>query len=135
MEPVRTQGKGDKFVIGVPRYIIDLDLTPKQRWKQVAQDYMHYFPIVKRTVQEMFGSFVECIESDRSFFNRFFLINVAVASKLFEWAHSLGWVAYREELKAIASYGNISVGLLVLMQLVYEASAACTSIVIRDSNV
>ncbi|MCL4419732.1 hypothetical protein M1146_06600 [Patescibacteria group bacterium] len=61
MEPIREK---DKFVVGVPRYIIDLDLPPKQRWNQVAQDYMHHFPVVKRTVQEMFGPMVECMTED-----------------------------------------------------------------------
>lgn len=107
----------DLHVAGVPRYTIDLDLPPKLRWGQVTQDYFEYFPIVKRTITELLGPLVE-----------------SLATKLMEWAGSLGWVAYQDELKAIASKGEISVGLLTLMQLVYEAASACTSIVVRDSE-
>jgi hypothetical protein len=40
---------------------------------------------------------------------RFLIINFsAVATKLFEWAGSLGWVAYSDELKGIAKKGDIS---------------------------
>lgn len=46
-------------VAGVPRYTIDLDLPPKLRWNQVAQDYFDYFPIVKRTITELLGPLVE----------------------------------------------------------------------------
>lgn len=45
-----------------------------------------------------------------------------------------GAVYYGEELKAIAAQSKMPLGLLVVMQLIYECSAHCTSIVCRGHD-
>lgn len=49
--------------------------------------------------------------------------------------NSLGVVFYEKELKYIAKRAKIPEGTLLLLQLVYEASAACTSVVLLDDKV
>jgi hypothetical protein len=49
--------------------------------------------------------------------------------------NSLGVVFYQSELKSIAKRAKVPEGTLLLLQLVYEASAACTSIVFTDDQV
>jgi len=44
----------------------------------------------------------------------------------------LGLFPYGEELRGIAKTTNLPVGKLALIQMVYEASAACTSVVVDD---
>eukprot|EP00026_Physarum_polycephalum_P009777 Phypoly_transcript_09913.p1 GENE.Phypoly_transcript_09913~~Phypoly_transcript_09913.p1 ORF type:complete len:398 (+),score=31.45 Phypoly_transcript_09913:75-1196(+) len=46
----------------------------------------------------------------------------------------LGLVYYGKELKAIAEQSGIPLGKLVLMQLVYEACACCTSVVVPNAD-
>lgn len=54
----------------------------------------------------------------------------SIGTSMMETATSLGRVFYGDELKAIAARSGLKLGRLVILQLVYEASSCCTSIVV-----
>jgi len=49
-------------------------------------------------------------------------------------ATKLGKVYYSDELKALSKLSGLGLGRLTIMQLVYEASACCTSIVVSGPD-
>ena len=57
-------------------------------------------------------------------------IKASLATTIFSTAAKTGFVYYAEELKGIAKAANIPLGKVVLLQIAYEAFAACTSIVV-----
>jgi hypothetical protein len=57
-----------------------------------------------------------------------------IVTKIVEGATHLGKVFYGDELKGIAQRSGLKLGRIVLLQLVYEASTCCTSIVVPGPN-
>jgi hypothetical protein len=56
-------------------------------------------------------------------------IGASLATSVFATAAKTGWVYYGDELKGIAKASGVPLGKVVLLQIAYEAFAACTSIV------
>eukprot|EP01128_Nolandella_sp_AFSM9_P004950 TRINITY_DN2335_c0_g1_i2.p1 TRINITY_DN2335_c0_g1~~TRINITY_DN2335_c0_g1_i2.p1 ORF type:complete len:423 (-),score=76.88 TRINITY_DN2335_c0_g1_i2:311-1579(-) len=109
----------------VPRYIIDLDLPPEQRWNQVVDDYKDEFKEIEKWVAE---------ESKDFLGNKLGPFVKGLASTIMGWVNGLGAIFYSKELKGMAKRSGMELGLLVTMQLVYEASTCCTSVVVVDDK-
>eukprot|EP01111_Echinosteliopsis_oligospora_P006314 TRINITY_DN20397_c0_g1_i1.p1 TRINITY_DN20397_c0_g1~~TRINITY_DN20397_c0_g1_i1.p1 ORF type:complete len:459 (-),score=104.22 TRINITY_DN20397_c0_g1_i1:23-1399(-) len=110
-------------VADVKRYAIDLDSPVKERWFHIIEEFKDQFVSVSEQIDKIFSEdlalspFIEKLISG-------FMAGVT----------HMGVVYYGKELKGISKYTGISLGKLVLMQLVYEASACCTSIVTTSSG-
>uniref|UniRef100_A0A1X7U5P5 N-acylethanolamine-hydrolyzing acid amidase n=1 Tax=Amphimedon queenslandica TaxID=400682 RepID=A0A1X7U5P5_AMPQE len=115
-----------------PRYTIDLDLPPQQRWTQVAKDYSHYFPVLRQEIERYVPKvLVNAVTEVTKHLDKYFPY------------------PYADELKgmAAATGGNATLGELVLGNVIYDMTAfhkifedrkgqrgACTSIVASDSK-
>ena len=116
--PVPTTGGGGGATphFGVrdcPRYVVDLDAPPSERWNEVVKDYAEQLPGVVAMTEDILGS--GC--------------GASLATGIFATAAKTGWVYYGDELKGIAKASGVPLGKVVLLQIAYEAFAACTSIV------
>ena len=106
-----------KHLFGVtdcPRYVVDLDAPPKTRWNHIVKAYTEYFPSVVSIVEDILGSSYAA----------------SIASTILSSAAKTGFVYYGDELRGIAHATNVPLGRVVMLQIAYEAFAACTSIVI-----
>ena len=115
-----------------PRYTIDLDLPPEQRWAQVAKDYSSFFPILRKELEAWIPKeLVDAVTDITSKLDKYFPY------------------PYADELKGMAQAtgGNATLGELVLGNVIYDMTAfrhlkllkeeergACTSIVASDSK-
>ena len=97
-----------------PRYVVDLDCPASERWNEVIKDYAHQLPSVLAMTEDILGTGIKA----------------SLATTIFSTAAKTGFVYYAEELKGIAKAANIPLGKVVLLQIAYEAFAACTSIVV-----
>lgn len=99
------------------RYTVNLDLAPEKRWQQVALDHTE----IVKDVHDILASYipddllpyVELIATDLDYYIE---------------------DPYAGEMRGIATALNISVGDVVMANLIYDVSAFCTSIVSQDSN-
>ncbi|KAL4233594.1 hypothetical protein ACF0H5_008275 [Mactra antiquata] len=98
-------------------YIVDLDLPPEQRWQKVVLDYKDMVSDVHKIlityIPEEILPYVELIATD---------LDNYIAQP------------YAGEMRGIASVMNISLGDVVMANLIYDVSAFCTSIVSQDIN-
>lgn len=101
--------------MAVPHYIVNLDLPADQRWTEIIDAYRGRIQAAERLIVEMLG-------------NGWMMYGLEKA--LASAAH-LGLVGYVDELKGIARRADISLSKLILLHLMYEASAHCTSIVMQ----
>ena len=99
-----------------PTYTINLDLPPENRWDHIIPDFKDKIPLATRLADEMLGS------------------AASAAITMLSIAHSMGTVAYSQELQGIAKATDMKVGKVLLLQLAYEAFAACTSVILNDKN-
>ena len=94
-------------------YNISLDLPPSDRWTQIIEDYkdliLQMYDIVKVSISPTY-------------------------STLLTAANKLGLVYYSEEISSIADRLGLSVGEVILINLVYEAYSCCTSMIIKGTN-
>ena len=97
-----------------PRYVVDLDAPASERWAHVVKDYASQFPSVVSMTEDILGTGVVA----------------SLTTGVFAAAAQLGRVQYGEELKGIAIATGVPLGRIVLLQIAYEAFAACTSIVV-----
>jgi N-acylethanolamine-hydrolysing acid amidase len=111
-----------------PKYVIDLDEPPEERWAQVSRDYSWYFP-------QMMGELETLVPKD-------VIIAVSdLAAHLDEYFP----YPYGDELRGFVKYSgnNVTLGELVLGNILYEITAFykpfihkgfCTSIVASDAK-
>eukprot|EP00938_MAST-03A_sp_MAST-3A-sp1_P005022 g5022.t1 len=101
-----------------PTYTIDLDVDPKDRWKDVTQDYCHLWPLLVEKFDEFEYSFANALETH-----------------LRELGGRDEWM---EEMRGIAEQSNecITFESLVCLNLSYELmeDCGCTSIVSKRNN-
>jgi N-acylethanolamine-hydrolysing acid amidase len=107
-----------------PLYTIDLDLPPSERWNDVARDYRHLRDGYKRFITQLLpGRLVDPV--------------LDLAARLVDGRHhGFGGpgAAYVEEIKGLARGFNMTVGEVAACQIVYDVTAACTSIVAQDAS-
>ncbi|XP_077987044.1 N-acylethanolamine-hydrolyzing acid amidase-like [Glandiceps talaboti] len=102
-----------------PRFVLNLDLPPEERWLDIAsywgkdeiQDYMKQ--IIARFVPESLVPAIDFIAAD---------IGTYLPSP------------YKEEIISLAEYAEINIGDMVALNIVYDVTAFCTSIVAQDTN-
>ncbi|XP_062510998.1 N-acylethanolamine-hydrolyzing acid amidase-like [Corticium candelabrum] len=99
------------------RYVVDLDMDPEKRWEHVVKDYTALVPSLKNAI-------LHFIPED--------LVGVAeyIGSALDTYLPQ----PYAAEMRGISSSFNISLGEVVLLNIAYDFSAFCTSIVAQNEN-
>ncbi|KAE9547755.1 hypothetical protein FO519_009036, partial [Halicephalobus sp. NKZ332] len=106
---------------GVPWFNIDLDESPLTRWNTVGQIYGKKMESTVQTVKTMAGIILDGLLWD-------------VLIQLMNTAYPQIPQPYRDELKGMADASGVSIEELTLLNLFYEISKGCTSIVAEDSN-
>lgn len=100
-------------------FIINLDLPPDERWRDVVDEYKDKFP---RVIQEI----------DKILASSGYLGNIVLwICNIFTF---FGSIMYKQELKSIARMADIPLNKLILMQICYEMFSACTSLVMKRSD-
>ena len=97
-----------------PRYVVDLEAPAKERWQHVISDFADQLPSVVSMAEDILGDGIVA----------------SLASSIFAAAAKLGRVHLGDELKGIAKASGVPLGRVVLLQIAYEAFAACTSIIV-----
>ena len=111
-----------------PKYVIDLDLPPEERWAKVAEDYASDFGALLLQIEEMFPKDLVIAVSDLT----------GELDRYFPYP-------YADEMRGIVKFagGNFTLGQVILGNLLYDLTAyrkpkkhngACTSIVAADKH-
>lgn len=103
-----------------PSFQVDLDAPPEKRWEDVIAAHLHVFPEV-----------LAYLDSPASGLPKTLVTLASTFMSGLARTHLL--TAYVPELKAISARANFPLGRLVLLTLMYELCAACTSIVVSHS--
>lgn len=107
----------------IETYQIDLHTDPKNRWREIINDYkeniLKNLDIIDANINSIFGTSI--------------LSNLV--SNFFSGLTNLGLVMYYQELEGIAETLGISVGKVAMLQLAYEFNTSCTSILYKQTNV
>ncbi|ESO99142.1 hypothetical protein LOTGIDRAFT_84289, partial [Lottia gigantea] len=98
------------------RYILNLDLPPEQRWNDIVPKY-------KEAVKDMHDLLEDFFEDGLA------LIDF-VASELDQYIPA----PYADEMRGISLALNMSLGEVVMSNLLYELQMTCTSIVLEDQK-
>ncbi|CAF1168498.1 unnamed protein product [Didymodactylos carnosus] len=98
-------------------YIIDLDASPLSRWTNVIEEFR--LPL---------NIFVENIRSAVP--SPFFYVSEAIALRLDHYIPQ----PYHDEIHSISSAANIRLSDVILLNLIYELRAHCTSILAVSTN-
>lgn len=105
------------FARDCPRYVVDLDAPPAQRWRHVVSDFAEQLPGVTSLANEILGD-----------------MGSKAVEPLLAAAATVGFVQYGDELRGIAEATGLPIGRVVMLQIAYEAFAACTSIVVEGED-
>ena len=100
-----------------PQFTIHLDYPPNKRWKEVINHFKEHIPKATKIAEDMLGQ-----------------NTVRLLKPLLKLATYSNGIMYREELLSISKQTSIDAGLLLLLQLVYEAFAACTSVIVKTKR-
>ena len=100
-----------------PTFTIHLDAPPERRWTQVIEHYKEYIPEATNVACDLLGK-----------------NTVKLLTPMLNLAFNTNQIIYKNELLAIANQVSIEPGLLLLLQLVYESFAACTSVIVRTKT-
>merc|ERR1712000_611097 len=114
-----------KNIDNIPKYKVDLDLDPKSRWTEIINDHAEAFHAVNKIINE------EMLETLGGFKKS--LADLVLKGTL-KSANAIGSVYFSEELKAISKLSNLPLEKVIALQLVYEASTCCTSIVVNHKD-
>lgn len=103
----------------VPRYHLNLDLPPKDRWREIIEVYRDAILAADAILDEQLRAVAPTVGP--------------IARSIVETAGSaatlLKRVMYADDLRAIADLLGLPLGRAISLQLIYEASAMCTSVV------
>ena len=99
--------------------IIDLDKDPKERWKEIGGKYKTEMKQGMEEVKKMVGKYV---------------VGLAIADILGKELDSLLPPPYANELMGLAEAADIHVGELFLLNIAYDISAFCMSIVAQSND-
>ena len=101
----------------VPSYTIDLDLPPEERWVNVSKTFMKYAPQIAADIRNKIPQEVMFLAE---------LIALHLEKHLPD--------PYPSEIKGVAKGLNLSVIDALLLNLMYDMTAYCTSIVAEDKQ-
>jgi N-acylethanolamine-hydrolysing acid amidase len=100
-----------------PKFTIHLDYPPDKRWNEVINHFKEHIPKATKIAEDMLGKNA-----------------VRLLKPILKIATYSNGIMYREELLSISKQTSIDPGLLLLLQLVYEAFAACTSVIVKTER-
>lgn len=103
-------------------YIINLDADPKDRWKEIGEKYK---TDIKQTLEEVKKKAGEAVR---------ILLRLVDVQAIGRELDSLLPPPYGDELRGLAEATDIPVGELFVLNLVYDITAHCTSIVAQSST-
>ena len=108
--------------VRAPTYVVNLDLPPLERWKTVVEDYASDLAILLKEVEDKYPDEL-----------------VKIVGKIAGSLDSYMPQPYADEIRGVAKYSGLSLGLTVLANIMYDITAfggeksnargACTSIV------
>ncbi|XP_076456675.1 N-acylethanolamine-hydrolyzing acid amidase-like [Babylonia areolata] len=101
----------------VKTYNVDLNSDPRQRWNEVLHDHRHYVPAI--------------LDMIRSFIPQDVL---PLAEQIAEDIENLIPSPFAQEITGIANYWGMNVGDMILLNIIYDITAYCTSVVAQDGN-
>jgi N-acylethanolamine-hydrolysing acid amidase len=101
-------------------YIVHLDGDPQHMWDQVCRDYKEKILNVEKHIDEMVNKGTLSLGLFKSI-----TISFGVLARF-------NMITFSQELRGISRELGIHVGKVVALQLVYEASTCCTSIVVDN---
>ncbi|XP_052811050.1 N-acylethanolamine-hydrolyzing acid amidase-like [Mya arenaria] len=97
------------------KYVVNLDLPPTKRWQEVALDHKQIVPDVHKVlleyVPEELVPYIDLIATD---------LDAYIDQP------------YADEMRGIANVLNVSLGEILLINVIYDLTAYCTSIVSQD---
>lgn len=93
-------------------YIVSLDAKPEDRWREIITDNKNAVVAIYHKLQSTHGSWL-----------------AKVASNVIGLSSYFGYILHDKELTYISKECGIPFGQLVLLQIMYELSACCTSTV------
>jgi hypothetical protein len=111
--PKPEKGVPEIAAVQFPRYVVNLDLPPEERWQHVINDFAGEFKKVEETVEELIREAMG---------PRLGPVLEKIASSILSGANKVGLVFYGQELAAISRQTGLPLGRLVMMQLTYEAA-------------
>jgi hypothetical protein len=106
------------IITAAPTYVFDLDLPPEQRWLPTLHDYKDQLQQAKQHIDKLLTA----------------LVPYAGVRWLLRRLLPYAPMMYKSELQCISQAADMPLGDVMLMQLVYELCAGCTSIIWRDSQ-
>ncbi|KAK3098609.1 hypothetical protein FSP39_021198 [Pinctada imbricata] len=110
--------------VAPPRYQINLDLPEEQRWTELMKNYAQIGPDAYNVIY----SYVHSLPPPLP--NITIKVIEMVAADVDQYLPS----PYAAEMRGIAKSLNIDLGLIVGMNILYDVTAFCTSIVMQDSK-
>ena len=105
----------------VPTYRIDLSVSPERRWDEIGRKFA---PLLHAAVDKIEPYF-------RGLLGDWLVSALMAMCGLLCW---LGLFPHAAELRGLARSTGVTVGRLAVIQLVYEATSACTSVVVDSSS-
>lgn len=100
-----------------PSYTIDLDLAPEERWLNITQKYLKYTPKILANLRKKIPPFA-----------------IPLAEKLAVVIDKHFPAEYNKEMMGISKGLNLSFSDTILLNILYDVTAFCTSIVAQDKD-
>src|ERR1700691_4212278 len=98
-------------------YVIDLSVSPEERWVSIINDFENDIKFIFNILNRQFSSWKS-----------------SAISKLIGLSSYFGYVLHDKEINYISQRLNIPFGKVVLLQIMYELTACCTSAVFLNSE-
>lgn len=101
----------------IPSFDLDLDLPESARWNHIFLKYKDKFNIIKNNIDSILYS------------SNYIMLGFTTSMiSVLDW---FGKIKYSDELKSLSKISGIEFNKLVMLQLCYELSSACTTIVTK----
>lgn len=110
--------------MSIPKYKINLDLPPKERWIEVASDYKKEIYQISEEIKDVLGVLDTAL---------LFMIRKAGTSVI-NYFKNNNKLLYCQELESISEITKVAFEDLVLSQIIYEFCSACSSVAYRASD-
>ena len=106
----------------IPKFEINLDLPPEQRWIQVINYFKKKCLLALDDIERLTSNTFtgKCLSS--------------IASAMAAISIKTGNIMYKEEIESIANILGVSSHKVLLSQLIYELNSACTTIVVNTNG-
>lgn len=99
-------------------YQFNLDLPQSERWVDILNDHLDQFPRISKEIDQLLNNIG---------YNSIYAM--IVNAGIYSCKNSM---MYYDELVSISDITKISIDKLLIMQLIYELSSACTTVITED---